>query len=804
MSHLNRDRIRKAVFETLEDRRLLSTVTLINGTLTVRPDGAQPVKLFVEYDAARDQIRAATDARRTQVFDRADVRAIDVVGTDGNDTVYINGDVKVSATIVGGGGNDKLVGGAGKDVIDGGGGNDTILGRGGNDRLFGGEGNDFIQGGLGDDTVDGAAGNDRLYGTSGNDTITGGAGNDYLNGESENDILRGGEGNDQLLGGPGNDTLDGGGGANQIITGGGKDKTSGANLSGNTDGTSNGSSGGSVTPSGSSVTPTGGSFNIDPLAAAPTPVIQFIEASGMAGHTVHVNALSTKLGTGDPLNARYQWDFGDAASRYNTLVGWNAAHVYDKPGTYSVTLTVTDAAGKTSRTSGAVTISADTRRAVYVDVNGSDSNSGASPQNAVKTLARASELLGDNAKLLLHRGQTFNVADSIDLHYRNLTIDSYGEGADARVRKVEGAGTSIFYLGKDCDNILAQNIEFDSKWGLDSSYGADKVPARAFTVWGTDFTVRNCTFRNLTDGVNTEGQPRGVLIQDNLFTDEIRGGGIWGEGTDHVYLGNTMKDSRQEHLIRTSNAGVTRLLVANNDLSRPNNGKGSLELRAANWFYVTGNHINGGTLRVGMRELDLNPAWAAEGTNWGVVENNHTEKVFINIRPGTKHLAVRNNVVKVDGLDAILIETCKPGFTEKTDDIRLESNTAVNMGQAGSFLRVNGHATNVEVNNNLYVAPHLAATGGGSAGAVYVADADLSGFREIAHNVWPSTALTRNQGGLNYVWSSWGDTRGYRTPQQWESFSQVHDDAYQGVDPDVYQVTLTNGVTAGSSLKLAA
>ena len=173
-------------------------------------------------------------------------------------------------------------------------------------------------------------------------------------------------------------------------------------------------------------------------------------------------------------------------------------------------------------------------------------------------------------KLLLHRGQTFDAKDSIDLHYRNLLIDSFGDGADARVRKVAGGnGTTIFFVWSDCDNVMAQNIEFDSQWGLDSSYGVQKVPARAFTVWGKDFTVRGCTFRNLNDGVNTEGRPTGVLIQDNLFTNEIRGCGIWGEGHDHVYLGNTMLDSRQEHLIRCSGSGVTRLLVADNNLSRP-------------------------------------------------------------------------------------------------------------------------------------------------------------------------------------------------------------------------------------------
>ena len=89
-----------------------------------------------------------------------------------------------------------------------------------------------------------------------------------------------------------------------------------------------------------------------------------------------------------------------------------------------------------------------------------------------------------------------------------------------------------------------------------------------------------------------------------------------------------------------------------------------------------------------------------------MLENNRIENVFINVRPGTKHLAIRNNVVKVDGLQAIQLETVQGIFTDLVmDDIRIDHNTAINMSTVGSFLRVDGHASNIVLDNNLYVGP---------------------------------------------------------------------------------------------------
>ncbi len=139
----------------------------------------------------------ASDARTDQVV---------VEGSDGNDTVNVNGDASgiavsglsatvtihgqepadqlavegnggddslsataltaqaIALTLDGGTGNDRLAGGAGADVLQGGDGNDTIDGNGGSDVAFMGEGDDtFVwDPGDGSDLVEGQDGADTM------------------------------------------------------------------------------------------------------------------------------------------------------------------------------------------------------------------------------------------------------------------------------------------------------------------------------------------------------------------------------------------------------------------------------------------------------------------------------------------------------------------------------------------------------------------------------------------------------------------------------------------------------------------
>lgn len=80
------------------------------------------------------------------------------------------------------------------------------------------------------------------------------------------------------------------------------------------------------------------------------PIAQFTYSLGklQVGHTVIFNASSSYDPEGDAI-VKYEWDFGDG----NSAEGVKVSHVYNKSGTYKVTLTVTDewnGKGKTEKT----------------------------------------------------------------------------------------------------------------------------------------------------------------------------------------------------------------------------------------------------------------------------------------------------------------------------------------------------------------------------------------------------------------------------------------------------------------------
>jgi PKD repeat protein len=836
--------IERSVLEVLEGRKLLSSVTFADGVLTI--DGSADQRLSANVDLSGDgsRIRVFATGNDAQSFAKLQVKSINIVGSPGDDRIRIANRIKIAAHIQGGDGDDKITGGGGDDTIDGGAGNDSIRGRSGNDEITGDAGNDDLAGDGGNDTLDGGDGDDRLTGGRGADELTGNAGRDLFLGGAGNDEItdlsiedRGGRVIPPAKGPdvgdtpdlpPTDDSQDDGSdssddsGSNDS----GDDDSSGGDSSGDDSGSDSGSGSDNSGPdsgnpgdnSNQSDDPNaplfGGTF--DPSLAtgpAPTPFVQFISSQrGVAGHAVHVDGLASHLYNGDAIGAKFEWDFGDAGSEYNRLIGWNAAHVYDKPGTYTLKLTVTDAGGKSATRSETVTITADNRRTIYVDSSASDSNDGSSPAEAVKTLARAVALAGNDTRILLKRGETFEVSDSLRVTKRNITVDAFGTSKTAPVvKKVKGLGFSLFYISPTATGFAAQNLALDSMWGLNSVYGKQKVPAEAFTVTADNVTIRNCSFNNITTGVQTASGPKAVLVQDNYFTPNIRAYCIWAQGTDHVYLGNTMTGSQQEHLIRsdgTQGTGVSRVLIHDNDFSRPSNRKGSLEMRTSTWFYISGNRINGGSLRVGLQDVDKHifPDWAKWKTENGVVENNIVKNVYINVRPGTHHLAIRNNVVQMDNSWGIQLENIEAGYDQvrKTDDVRITNNTVINNATSGSLLRLHGHATNITLTNNLFIAPHLKLDGSDAFG-VDVTDHDLSAFKVISQNIWPSLNTTSKQDGLNYIGSEGVSAWGFKSANEWESLPQVKGDIYRNValSTNGYS-TRVGGFRAGSTLQKAA
>jgi hypothetical protein len=180
-------------------------------------------QLVLETAAKNDNIKVSLNANGSVAFDvngelnnlsAARGQGVTIRTNGGDDTIFVDENVKLNITMAGGAGNDTLTGGGGNDIIEG-----DI----GNDNIRGGGGNDYVYAGAGDDNITGGNGNDVLYGGEGADTITGNAGTDYLEGGRGNDKLNGSSGNDILSGGIGDDAIESGSGNDTVYSGQGKD-----------------------------------------------------------------------------------------------------------------------------------------------------------------------------------------------------------------------------------------------------------------------------------------------------------------------------------------------------------------------------------------------------------------------------------------------------------------------------------------------------------------------------------------------------------------------------------------------------
>jgi hypothetical protein len=702
--------------EALEERRLLSGVTKVGGVLTVTGNATGANYLSVQWSS--DHVRLNIEENKLTVVKKyAGTSSIVVIGGTGNDTINVSTKLPISVTIDGNGGNDKIVAPA-KATI-----NKSAPASG---------------------SKSGTTSSGPTSGGTTSGTSTGSTGSSSGPGAVKPAISVPGPLGTDVIGNVGWTPPSGGEG----------------NVAGN-----------------SGVTTIYG-HNSD--STAPQPVIDILTQTVYAGTSIQVNGNQSRLGAGDPLSALYQWNFGDPSGQYNTLTGWNAAHVYNTPGTYTVTLSVTNVNGKTTSTSANVNVKADNRRAIYVDTSGSDRNSGSSPSSAVQSIYRAEQLsTGGNVRILFHAGETFTVTHPIGVSvtHANVYIGSYDgtnatiylEGPDAGIQSFSGGG-----------NLVIKDLTFDSVYK--PSGNDPEIPATAIFPGGTNTLVENCTFLNVDYAVNAEVAPVGVMMLDNSAPNPktLRAYLFWGEGSDDVIIGNYDANSTQQHCLRTS--GVDRILVADNNFTNLAGLKGTIEIQKGTYAYVIGNTLNDGPLRAGPRGENTEPASTV--TDWTVFNGNRVTGTQIEIWPGTHHMLIENNIIEHNGLADININPVD-AQGRNISDIRILNNTGIDTSKTGNFIYANYGLPNgsLIVGNNLFVAPNLR-PGSGGAASIYVQMKSLSGFASIFNNVWANDAANSSKwahGGVNFVWPNYTTAAGYLTAKQWAAEPMVHNDTFSNV-----------------------
>ncbi len=776
----------RTVVEILEDRRLMSvaTVSFASGVLTVRGDDSANNNISVDLSSDGGDIIAKIGST-TGSAAIENINLIKIIGGDENDVIKVDPDIDIRTNINGRSGNDGIWGG---------GGDDTIFGASGPDTIYGGAGNDKIDGGIGTDKLDGGAGNDSLFGNDGNDSLYGQDGNDTVNG------------------GNGTDSLNGGNGTNVVLN----------------DGSTTGSSGTptpsptpsptptptpSPTPSPTPTTTPTGSIN-----ATDTPgfgkgstnaVITTLETSITEGQSIFVNSIKSSLASGTALTAKIEWDFGDAGSKYNNLVGFSAGHVYTDAGTYTIKLKLTDENGVVSTDSVNVTVKADTRRSIYVSQSGNDDNDGSSASEAIKSLARLKELhesIGSNFRILFERGDTWNTSVSAVYLGRlanqwNIDIGAYGSGAQPVLKftgNPDGAQLINMITGRTND-ISIHDITFDSTFAATNNI-ADYIGANGVRPAGQNITVRNNTFLNIDAGITNVANPVGVMVQDNSvpLATGLRENFIWGQGSDYVILGNNIVNSTREHILRFADAN--RILIAYNKLQNLDRrsvdsndyNKKTIVLQNGTWAYIADNQMDDGPFDVSTNTTP-NSSTQYEGRgalsrfHWVVAERNQINDTQVNIEPNAWHVVFRDNVINTSQ-PGLHIRGRDKNFTNRfVADVVLTHNTVINEGTGGDLLYAEAGAKNVTVTNNVFYQDGVSRPIN-----IRIVDTDLKMFDLIDNNIWQSNSA-------NYV-DPGAVVTGYKYASAWNSYAEVGDDLFIGFNlGSGFQIS-AGGVTAGAKL----
>ena len=429
--------------------------------------------------------------------------------------------------------------------------------------------------------------------------------------------------------------------------------------------------------------------------AGPIPTITAIATEGMAPFTVHVHAHASILDAGDRLTARYEWTFGDEASEGNELVGWNAAHTYDAPGDYLVRLRITDETGARATQTLHVTVQPAARTVIHVSPDGSDSNPG-SVDAPIRTVHRAQQMLGDAVALRFRRGATYSVHDSLVINSGDVLIGAYGPGTPPVLRgQSTRTTTGIISTFGNTENLVIERLRFDTPVQIPTN-----AKIRAIRPSGRNITIRNCDFDDVSYAINSEFGVQGLMASDNT-ANMLGAYFVWGVGSDHVYVRNSVRGSVQEHNIRLG--GVNRALIAGNDLT--NTVKTTIWAMLGNDVYIVGNILRRGRMIIGPDYLSGAPS---DRMRRCVAEGNLILQEGVIVYAGAEHVTLRNNIIDCDGGEAISVWGWYEPMQRAARDVSILHNTAINRSWSlGAFLRIGTDARRISALNNLYCAPHL-------------------------------------------------------------------------------------------------
>jgi hypothetical protein len=375
-------------------------------------------------------------------------------------------------------------------------------------------------------------------------------------------------------------------------------------------------------------------------SAAITPRIAVNCSSGVAPLAVFVDATGTAgLAAGDFVNALFTWNFDrdgiDPAGKFARTRGFVAAHVYETPGTYTITLNVVDRGGAAAAATAQVAVLPFSGTTYYVASGGSNAATGTSMSEPLAAPDYALlHKAAPNTRILVRRGDRF-------------TVNAFTVSGDGPV--IVGAYSDP---GRPSDQapVLFNNqdgwgfISFDDKtrdWRMmdihvrGAGVNTSATPAqRGFSLMGAGILLLRIEVDSMARDAFAGGGLNNFIFNCSLH--DFGGYGYWCSPINQgAFVGNvSRRQNGGEHLFRTQSG--SKEFIAYNDLGEAVNVMSGIQIRGnSGQAYLLGNRVE--------KDCAFHPqnSTSEEHESYCVADGN----TFINAGFGmaAKHIAIRNN-----------------------------------------------------------------------------------------------------------------------------------------------------------------
>jgi PKD repeat protein len=483
--------------------------------------------------------------------------------------------------------------------------------------------------------------------------------------------------------------------------------------------------------------------------ATATPVIP--DARMIAARTNGVAPLSVFFDAAETTSAvtaipfhelDYRWDFGDPGSgawptdgrSRNCASGPVAAHVFEAPGTYTVTLIVGDLLGE--QATQTLVITAEDADAVFAGTNtvcvSQQADFVGAPAGArqivTNQFAALAAFFAPRMRLLLRRGETWTNAATVRLNAAGPGIlGAFGPGA-APVLAVTNASSMLTLSSSSprLDDWRIMDIAFDGNlvgaWGLIANGVVTRLLLLRLSL--RDFHGGLVMPTSILNYYGTTAMYDQITLADATFTHCVGGGGgniLYIEAQRLSLQGCVLWDSRNvEHILRTP--WLSKAVISHNDMRDQALYKHVVKMHAPG-FNAPGLGSNKFTEVVLLSDNIFvgNADWTVaigpqdssdERVRDVLVERNYfagNTNVQVSLLLWACAVTARNNIFNTaNGKFHTCISVSRRGNEPAPVDVRLLNNTGYSPDTRDfTFVTIAAVATNTTVRNTLASAPQV-------------------------------------------------------------------------------------------------